>query len=54
MLLDMNWNNKKNRVTGESRRWVSIEMVKHKINFKYQIILDERLKRTINWYETNM
>ena len=49
--LEIKW--ELDKPNGQPRRCVSIEMAKREIDFKPQIGLDEGLKRTIDWYESN-
>ena len=47
-------NNKKNLITKELKKLVSIQLIKYEINFKSQNILDKILKPIINWQVTNV
>jgi GDP-L-fucose synthase len=49
--LEIKW--ELDKPNGQPRRCVSIEMAKREIDFKPQTSLDEGLKRTIDWYESN-
>jgi len=43
----------KEKPNGQPRRCVSIEKAKQKIGFEPKVNLEEGLRRTINWYESN-
>ena len=50
--LDINWQTEK--PNGQPRRCVSIEKAKKELGFEPKINLEEGLRKTIDWYESNI